>query len=162
MARLLLEDVTLLQDEVITARVRFKGGAKETITVPISHGRRSAPQLMALIDQLLDDHTDAGVAEQLNQRGWRTYEGRPFHARRVLSLRRYQQLKDHGVRLRERGLLTAHEAAHAYGVCRQTIMDWGRAGLIPMYDTNDRGVALFAPPDEHAPQKGARKYAKTR
>lgn len=162
MVRLLLEDVTLLQDEVITARVRFKGGATETITVPISHGRRSAPQLMALIDQLLDDYTDAGVAEQLNQRGWRTYEGRPFHARRVLSLRRYHQLKDHGVRLRERGLLTAHEAAQAYGVCRQTIMDWGRAGLIPMYDTNDRGVALFAPPEEHAPQKGARKYSKTR
>ena len=162
MVRLLVEDVTLLQEEVITARVRLKGGATETITVAVSHGRRSAPQLIALIDQLLDDHTDASVAEQLNQRGWRTYEGKPFHARRVLSLRRYHQLKDHGVRLRERGLLTAHEAAQAYGVCRQTIMDWGRAGLIPMYDTNDRGVALFAPPGEHAPQKNAHKYPKTR
>jgi DNA invertase Pin-like site-specific DNA recombinase len=72
MVRLLLEDVTLRQDEVITAQVRFKGGATQTITVPISHGRRSAPELIALIDELLNDFTDAQVAEQLNQRGWRT------------------------------------------------------------------------------------------
>ena len=162
MVRLLLEDVTLLQDEVITAHVRFKGGAKETITIAVSHGRRSAPQLIAVIDQLLDDYTDAEVAEQLNQRGWRTYEGKPFHARRVLSLRRDYQLKDYGARLRQRGLLVADEAAKAYGVCRQTLMDWGRAGLLPMYRTNDRGMAVFPPPDEHAPQKNAHKYQRTR
>jgi hypothetical protein len=159
MGRLLLEDVTLLQDKVITAQVRFKGGAKETITIAVSHGRRSAPQLIAVIDQLLDDYTDAEVAEQLNQRGWRTYEGKPFPARRVLSLRRDYQLKDHGARLRQRGLLAADEAAKAYGVCRQTLMDWGRAGLLPMYRTNDRGMAVFPPPDEHAPQKHAHTYS---
>lgn len=162
MVRLLLEDVTLLQNEAITAQVRFKGGATQTITVPVSHGHRSAPELITLIDQLLDDYTDAEVAEQLNQRGWRTYGGKLFHASRVLSLRRYQHLKDHGTRLRERGLLSADEAAKAYGVCQQTIMSWGRAGLLPMYRTNDHGIAVFPPPDEHAPQKGAHKYAKTR
>lgn len=115
-----------------------------------------------LTDQLLEDHTDAEVAEQLNQRGWRTYEGKPFHATRVLSLRRSHHLKDHGTRLRERGLLSANEAAQAYGVCRQPIMDWGRAGLIPMYRANGHGIALFPPPDSHAPQKNAHKSLKTR
>jgi hypothetical protein len=153
--------VTLLQDEVITAHVRFKGGATQTLPLPISHGRRCAPQLIELIDQLLDDSTDAEVAEQLNQRGWRTYGGNLFHARRVLSLRRDYHLKDHGSRLRERGMLTADEAAKAYGVCRQTIMEWGRAGLLPTYRTNDRGMVVFPPPDEHAPQKNTRKYQKT-
>ena len=162
MVRLLLEDVTLLKDEVITAHVRFKGGATQSITIPLSHGRRSAPELIALLDQLLDDYTDAEVAEQLNQRGWRTYGGKLFHARRVLSLRRDYQLKDHGTRLRERGLLSADEAAKAYGVCQQTIMSWGRAGLLPMYRTNDHGIAVFPPPAEHAPQKGAHKYQRTR
>jgi hypothetical protein len=42
MVRLLLEDVTLCKDEVITAQVRFKGGAVHTMTLPISQGRRSA------------------------------------------------------------------------------------------------------------------------
>ncbi len=163
MVRWLLEDVTVqAQADVITAHTRFKGGATHTLTVPVSRGRCSSPTLITLIDHLLEEFTDAQVAEHLNQRGWRTYEGNPFHATRVLSLRRYHHLKDHGTRLRERGLLSAIEAAQAYGVCRQTIMDWGRAGLIPMYRTNGHGIALFPPPDSHAPQKNAHKYPKTR
>ena len=163
MVRLLLEDVTVLkQEEVIAVHVRFKGGAQQSITVPLSRGRRSTPELIALIDQLLDDYTDAEVAEQLTQLGWRTYEGKPFTAARVLSLRRYQQLKDHGTRLAERGLLSAEEAASAYGVCRETLMAWGRAGLLPMYRINDQGTAVFPPPDEHAPVKHAHKYQTTR
>ncbi len=163
MVRLLLEDVTLLQhQEVITAQVRFKGGATQTLTVAVSNGRRHPPQLIALIDQLLEDYTDAEIAERLNQRGWRTFDGKLFHARRVLSLRRYHQLQDHGTRLRQRGLLSADAAAKAYGVCRQTLMAWGRAGLIPMYRTNDHGIAVFPPPEEHAPRKNAHKYQKTR
>lgn len=85
MVRWLLEDGTLVHDEVITAPVRFRGGATQTLTVPISQGRRSAPERIALIDHFLEDQTDAEVAEQLNQRGWRTDEGKPFHATRVLS-----------------------------------------------------------------------------
>jgi len=163
MVRLFVEDVTVLkQEEVIAVHVRFKGGAQQSITVPLSRGRRSTPELIALIDQLLDDYTDAEVAEQLNVRGWRTYEGKPFSAARVVSLRRYQQLKAHGTRLAERGLLTASEAASAYGVCRETLMAWGRAGLLPMYRINDQGTAVFPPPDEHAPRKNAHKFAKTR
>lgn len=162
MVRLLLEDVTVLSDEeTITAHVRFKGGATETITVAVSHGRCFPAQLIALMDHLLEDFTDGGVAEQLNQRGWRTFAGKPFDARRVLALRRDHHLKDHGTRLRERGLLSANEAAKAYGVCRQTIMDWGRAGVLPTYRINDRGMVVFPPPDEHAPMKYAHKYQTT-
>jgi hypothetical protein len=163
MVRLLLSDVTLLQQqEVITAHVRFKGGATETLTVAMSHGRRHPPQLLALIDQLLEDYTDAGAARQLNHLGWRTFNGKPFRAARVLSLRRDHQLKDHGTRLRERGLLTAEEAASAYGVCRETIMAWGRAGVLPTSRINDHGMVVFPPPDGHAPQKYAHKYQTTR
>jgi DNA invertase Pin-like site-specific DNA recombinase len=162
MVRVLLEDVTLLQQqEVITAQVRFKGGSTETITVAMSRGRRHPPQLLALIDQLLEDYTDAGVAEQLNHLGWRTFNGEPFRAARVLSLRRDHQLKDHGTRLRERGLLTAEEAASAYGVCRATIMAWGRAGVLPTSRMNDHGMVVFPPPDGHAPVKYAHKYQTT-
>jgi hypothetical protein len=130
--------------------------------VEVSRGRRHPPQLLGLIDQLLEDYTDAGVAEQLNQRRWRTFKGKPFDARRVLSLRRDHRLKDHGTRLRERGLLSADEAACAYGVCRETIMAWGRAGVLPTFRMNDHGMVVFSPPDEYAPQKYAHKYAKTR
>jgi DNA invertase Pin-like site-specific DNA recombinase len=163
MVRLLLEDVTILkQEEVLTAHVRFKGGATHTMTIAVSRGRCSPPELIALIDQLLSDFTDAQTAEQLNQRGWRTYEGKPFTAARVVSLRRYHQLKDHGTRLFEQGLLNADEAAKAYGVCRQTLLLWGRAGLLPTYRVDDRGTVAFSLPDEHAPVRHAHKYQKTR
>jgi hypothetical protein len=163
MVRWLLEEVSVLrQADVITAHVRFKGGASQTITVAVGRGRCSEPSLVALIDQLLETSTDAEVAQQLNEGGWRTYEGKPFTAARVVSLRRYHQLKDHGTRLGERGMLTASQAALAYGVCQQTLMAWGRAGLLPMYRINDQGTAVFPPPDEHAPRKNAHKFAKTR
>src|SRR5436305_8866586 len=162
MVRLLLEDVTVLkQEEVIAVHVRFKGGAQQTITVPVSRGRCSSPELIALVDQLLEDYTDAEVAEGLNEQGWRTYEGKPFTAARVLSLRRYRRLKDHGTRLAERGWLNASDAASAYGVCRETLMLWGRAGLLPMSRINEQGMAMFPPPGQDAPRKNAHKFATT-
>jgi len=74
MVRWLLEDVTVKrQEDVITAHIRFKGGATHTITVPVGRGRCSEPSLIALIDALLEDYTDAEVAVQLNEQGWCTY-----------------------------------------------------------------------------------------
>jgi len=163
MVRWLLEDVTVKrQENVITAHIRFKGGATQTITVPVGRGRCSSPELVALIDALLEDFTDAEVAVQLNEQGWRTYEGKPFTAARVLSLRRYRRLKDHGTRLAERGWLNASDAASAYGVCRETLMLWGRAGLLLMSRINEQGTAMFPPPGQDAPRKNAHKFAKTR
>jgi DNA invertase Pin-like site-specific DNA recombinase len=163
MVRWLLEDVTVKrQEDVITAHIRFKGGATHTITVPVGRGRCSSPELIALIDALLEDYTDAEVAVQLNEQGWRTYEGKPFTAARVLSLRRYRRLKDHATRLAERGWLNASDAAKAYGVCRETLMLWGRAGVLPMSRINEQGTAMFPPPGQDAPRKNAHKFAKTR
>src|SRR6266705_6428732 len=163
MVRWLLEDVTVLrQEDVITAHLRFKGGATQTITVPVGRGRCSSPELVALIDALLEDFTDAEVAMHLNEQGWRTYEGKPFTAARVLSLRRYRRLKDHATRLAERGWLNATDAASAYGICRETLMLWGRAGLLPMSRINEQGTAMFPPPGQDAPRKNAHKFAKTK
>ncbi len=163
MVRWLLEDVTVKrQEDVITAHIRFKGGATQTITVPVGRGRCSSPELIALIDALLEDYTDAEVAVQLNAQGWRTYEGKPFTAARVLSLRRYRRLKDHATRLAEKGWLKVADAAKAYGVCRETLMLWGRAGLLPMSRINEQGTAMFPPPGQDAPRKNAHKLAKTK
>jgi hypothetical protein len=163
MVRWLLEDVTVKrQEEMITAHVRFKGGTTQTITVPVGRGRCSSPELIVLIDQLLEDYTDAEVAVLLNEQGWRTYEGKSFTAARVLSLRRYRGLKDHATRLKEQGWLRAADAAKAYGVCRETLMLWGRAGLLPMTRINEQGTAMFPPPGQDAPRKNAHKFAKTK
>ena len=110
MVRLLIEDVTLTRDQQITAHARLKGGQTHTLTVPLPppvwQARQTNPDTFKLIDQLLDDHTDAQTAEQLNQAGRRTGTGQPFTALSIIRLRQDHNLASHRQRLRARGLLT--------------------------------------------------------
>jgi hypothetical protein len=77
--RLLIEDVTLINGEMIQVHVRLRGGATRTLTVakplPIAQLRKTKPEVVAEIDRLLDDYCDRGVAEILNQQKRRTWQG---------------------------------------------------------------------------------------
>ncbi|PYR05473.1 MAG: hypothetical protein DMF99_28310 [Acidobacteria bacterium] len=75
MVRLLLEDVTLIKTaDGLTAHLRFRGGATTTLTLARALNawqlRETSTEIVALIDQLLDQHTDEGVATMLNARGY--------------------------------------------------------------------------------------------
>src|SRR5262249_44210953 len=130
----------------IVAHLRFKGGATETITValppPFAQSRLTAPETLAAIDRLLDASTDAQVAEQLNQQGYRTFEGLFFQSIHVSQLRRHHGLPNRYARLRAQGLLTAEELAHVHGVSAQTIWRWYHQGGIAGVRYNDRGSCL--------------------
>ncbi len=152
--RLLVEDVTVHKTDQIVAHIRFKGGATQTITValplPLAQSRLTPPETLAAMDRLLNEYTDAEVAEQLNQQGFRTFEGLPFQSTHVYQLRRHHGLPDRATRLRTQGLLSADELAEAYGVTAQTIWRWYRQGRIVGMHYNDRGSSLF-PPKEKQP-----------
>ena len=147
--RLVIEDVTVHKTDRIVAHIRFKGGAIQTITValplPLAQSRLTPPDTLAAMDRFLNEHTDAEVAEQLNQQGFRTFEGLPFHSTHVYQLRRHHGLPDRYTRLRTQGLLSANELADAYGVTAQTIWRWYRQGSIIGMRYNDRGSSLFPP-----------------
>ena len=147
--RLVIEDVTVLKAEQIVAHIRFKGGAMQTITVPLpppfAQSRLTAPETLAAIDRLLDEYTDDQVAKQLNQQGYRTFDGLLFHSMHVSQLRRHHGLADRYARLRAQGMLTAEELAPSYGVTAQTIWRWYRQGRIAGTPYNDRGSCLFLP-----------------
>ena len=76
--RLLIDDVTLVKAEAITAHVRLSGGATRTLVLdrplPIAQIRKFKPELVAEVDHLLDHHCDREIAEILNQRGLQTWE----------------------------------------------------------------------------------------
>jgi DNA invertase Pin-like site-specific DNA recombinase len=150
LVRLLIEDVTLCKEEQISAQIRFKGGATRTLTIPLpppfKQSRLTPPDTLAAMDRLLDDYTDAEVAEQLNAQGYRTFAGLPFQATHVSQLRRKHGLKDRFSRLRAAGMLSAEELAARLGVTPQTIWRWYRRGWITGACYNDRGTRLFAPP----------------
>ena len=147
--RLVIEDVTVSKAEHMVAHIRFKGGATQTITVPLpppfAQSRLTAPSTLAAMDRLLEEYTDAEVAEQLNEQGYRTFDGLLFQGTHVYQLRRHHGLADRYARLRARGMLTAEELAPSYGVSAQTIWRWYRQGRIVGARYNDRGSCLFLP-----------------
>jgi Recombinase/Recombinase zinc beta ribbon domain len=161
MARLLVEDVTLRKGDDLVVQVRLRGGAAETLRLPrplsAAQGRRTAPELVAEVDRLLDHHTDGGVAAALNAAGHRSFDGIPFHALLVAGLRRRAGLPDHRHRLQARGLLTERETAAALGVVPETVEQWWRRGYLRAEPANDKGERLYYPPGDQAPTKWKRK-----
>ena len=154
MARLLIEDVTLIRGQQITAHVRFKGGATHTLTLslPLSAPdlRRTDPAVVERVDQLLDEHTEEETAELLNAEGLRTGTGLPFTRTRVKDLRVRHKLKNHYHRLREQGLLTLNEIANHLDVTPPTVHRWYAAGLL-----NARPCGswrLYQPPGPNPPR----------
>ena len=164
MARLLLDDVTMTKTDRIHLHVRFRGGQTTSLDIPIPPPawqlRQTRPDTLALLDRLLEDHTDAQTAAALNAAGHRSGEGKPFTGRIVLELRRNRHLPSHADRLRARGLLTLTETADRLGVHISTIKAWRRAGLLTAHQANDKNIPLFDPPDPADPRLAKRQGSK--
>jgi DNA invertase Pin-like site-specific DNA recombinase len=156
MARLLLDDVTMVKTDRIHLHVRFRGGQATSLALPIPlpawKSWETDPAIIATLDRLLNDHTDAGAADALNAAGHRSGKGKPFTGRIVLDLRRSHHLPSHADRLRARGLLTLPETAGRLGVHVSTIKAWRRAGLLTAHKANDKNIPLFDPPDPADPR----------
>jgi DNA invertase Pin-like site-specific DNA recombinase len=164
MARLLIDDVTMVKTDRIHLHVRFRGGQDTSLSVPNPppawKSWETDPAIIATLDQLLDDHTDAGAAAALNAAGHRSGKGKPFTGRIVLELRRSHHLPSHADRLRARGLLTLPEIAGQLGVHPSTIKAWRRAGLLTARNANDKNIPLFDPPPPGDPRLVKRQGSK--
>jgi hypothetical protein len=123
-------------------------------TIPDSHLRNSgqtSPQVVAAVDELLDHHTHAQIADILNTRGMASGEGRPFHRLMIMRIRDHYQLRTREQRLRDQGLLTLPETAERLGVSTSTVKDWHHAGIVSGQCYNDKGQVLYHPPGPNPP-----------
>lgn len=154
-ARLLITDVTLVQDEQITVHVRLTGGQIHTLNLvkPLRGGKswQTHPDTVALIDELLDHHTHRQIAVILNDRGILSGKGRRYTELMVRDIRDAYQLTHRFNRLRAQGLITFQEYADAVGTTAQTVKIWRRNGLITGIPFNDKHGYLFTPPGPDAP-----------
>jgi len=135
MLALLIEDVTIVADRThITAGIRWRAGQTSSIrvgrTVPIALVRKTKPEIVAALDQLLDTCSDSLAAKRLNEMGYGNWRQEPFTYRKVRRLRRDYKLSSRYERLRARGLLTAEEVAQHLGVCIATVHHWGYQGVL--------------------------------
>ena len=150
MVRLLIEDVTLLRGEEVVAQVRFRGGACETIHLPLplnaAELRKVDAAVVAEVDRLLEDHSDAEIVEILNARGLRPGVAERFSLKILYTLRRSYGLEDRYTRLRRQGLHTLEEISELLGAHPSTVKSWARAGHIPSHVYNDKGQRLYERP----------------
>ena len=157
MVRLLLEDVTLIRQDQITVHVRFKGGATQTLTLPRPltawELKMTPAQVVAEIDQLMDDRTDKEIVEILNGRGTLSGEGKPFTSRIIARLRRDYQLKPRYDRLREKGFLTIEEISDRLNVPPLRVRIWRSHGLLKAYPANDKDAWLYEDPGPDPPRR---------
>jgi len=150
MARLLLEDVTLIKQEGTTLQVRFRGGASRILRLPRAlkswEQWQTDPEVVAKIDQLLETNTPGEVASILNKSGFVSGQGKVFHGSRIGKILRAYGLKSRLDRLRERGLLTARELGERYGVHHGTVRKWRARGHLVAYRADDTGQHLYEDP----------------
>jgi hypothetical protein len=160
MVRLLVDDVTLHKTDRIHLHVRLRGGQTRSLAVAIPptswQARQTRPDTVKALDQLLNTHTDAEVADALNAAGHRSGEDKPFTAGIVVHLRRKYHLPSHAERLRAQGLLTTTEIATQIGVHTSTVKSWTKAGILNSHKANDKNERLYEPPTAGDPRLTAR------
>ncbi|WP_351237820.1 recombinase family protein, partial [Streptomyces sp. NPDC002133] len=115
MIRLLVTDVTLTKSDHIAIGVVLRSGQSHQLTLPRPltawELRQTDPAVIAALDELLDEYTDAQTAAILNERGLPSGMGQPFTRGMIIHLRNAYQLRSHRQRLLDQGLLTVSELA---------------------------------------------------
>ena len=155
LARLLLEDVTLIKKDQILVHIRFPGGMTRTLEVPIPlHPKLTPPSVVAEIDRLLDHHTCQAIADNLNSRGLAPGYGKPFHGPMIARIAKDHGLKTRWERLRERGMLTLDEMGKRLGICTDQVKAWRAAGLLRAHLCNDKDEYLYEDPGPNPPRVG--------
>ena len=153
MAALLLEDVTLLQDDAITIHVRFRGGTTTTLSLPrprqVWQVRTASPQALDRIAPLLEhEHTNAQIAETLNAEDFTTGSGKPFTGASVHWLCYSHGLKNLRQRLRAGQWRTAEEMRAELGIGRDALRTLRTSGRLRARLCNDKGEWLYRPASE--------------
>ncbi len=152
MLALLVEDVMLIKRRQLTVAVRFRGGATTTLILPrpltAQQMRATHADVRQQIDTLLDEYTDAQVANMLNERGLRTGAGDAFDAESVQWVRFSAKLKTLKQRLLEAGMVTGKQLQAQLGVSRTTLGEWRTQDRLAARICNDLGEWLYWPPNQ--------------
>ena len=167
----IIEDVTLVRistDGITRCHVRFRGGRTEKLTTEnpksSSDQIKTPPEVVQLVDRLLNDYTCADIAEKLNNDGFRpgfsARKGRSndtFTAKKVNYLVHRYNLRLRYERLRDKGYLNAKEMAERLNIHQHTVVRWAQAGILKRHAYNGH-YFLYEPPGGNTPQKQSSRW----
>lgn len=152
MVGLLIEDVTLTSGKQIDVGIRWRGGRTQSVQVqkarPIAQIRKTLPDVVQLIDKLLETSTYQQIATRLNELGHRNWRGDLFTEGKINLVCHAYGLKGRYARLRERGMLTAAEVALQLGVTVHTVKTLARKGWFKRHVYGSQRQCLYEPPGD--------------
>jgi DNA invertase Pin-like site-specific DNA recombinase len=147
--RLLIQDVTILREKQLTCHIRFKGGMCRTLHVPLPQPaceqRRTPPEVVRAIDELLNDHPEFKIADILTGRGMKSGTGQTFTHEHVTRIRMAYGLPNRWKRLRKQGKLLAREVSERLGISCGEIRRCRGLGLLTGYEYQ-KGKYLYDDP----------------
>jgi DNA invertase Pin-like site-specific DNA recombinase len=155
-----IEDATLVKhpdDGTTKIHVRFRGGQTTTLTTVNPKASwekvKTPPEIVELVDKLLDHHVYNEIAAILKARGLRpggtAWPGRgnaQFTGKRVQYVVHTYDLRSRFDRLRDRGLLTKKEVASRLGIHESTLTRWVEYGIIKAHAYNGHACLYEEPP----------------
>lgn len=144
MLAFIIEDVTLVRistDGITRCHIRFRGGRTETLTAEnpksASEQIKTPPEIVEVVDRLLDYYTCAEIAKKLNNDGYRPgFSAKKarfndtFTAKKVNYLVHRYNLRMRYERLRDKGYLNAKEMAERLNIHQHTVVSWAKAGIL--------------------------------
>jgi DNA invertase Pin-like site-specific DNA recombinase len=135
----LIDDVTLINGDAISAHVRWRGGRISSLTIrkpdrAASKAHTTSREVVEALDRLLETCTDCEAARRLNAQGHRTWQGQLFDNQKVERLRSAYGLKSCRERWLAKGYLTAEQIASQLGISVAMARMLGRDGRLPYRD----------------------------
>jgi hypothetical protein len=167
----IIEDVTLIKlpaEGTTKIHVRFKSDKIQTLTAinPKSSVQqvKTQPQIVEMVDKLLEDHVYCEIANILNEKGLRPggssrpgRENTCFNAKFVAYLVHRYGLRSRYDRLRSRGMLTRQEAAARLNIHEQTLFRWADHGLVIKHAFTET-AHLYEIPGTNPPSKHSSRW----
>jgi DNA invertase Pin-like site-specific DNA recombinase len=154
--RLLIEDVTLVRDQMIHIHIRWKGGMTTSIERPLPVSApdlfRTSHEIIELVRALAIEQTDAQIAQTLNARCLKPSRGRLFNRMSVRHLRETYGVDSYFDSLRKHGWLTTLELSAKLGIHICTAKTFAQQGIVKAVHANDRGDLLFELPQGIMPK----------
>jgi DNA invertase Pin-like site-specific DNA recombinase len=147
MARLLIEDITLIKKDNVVIQVRFKGGASKSYTIPLPingfEAKRTPEKVITEVSKLLDKYHPREIADILNKRSWRTGDNRLFTTAAIHRIQTAYKLKDRRQRLIDQGMLTRPQIKKLLGVGSIVLKKWKDQGVLKVYNYGDNYMSIM-------------------
>ena len=143
--------------DTITVARPAPGGQDHTLTLPTARTSlattQTPPHVVAAVDDLLDHHTHAEIADILNNRGLTSGKGRPSTDSSSPASSATTSYPAANNACATPACSPSTEMAAALGVSTGTIKTWRDAGLVTGHRYNDHGQMLYHPPDPNPPTR---------